>query len=493
MRKTIRLFALLCLGIAALSSTGCEAIRAFVAKNAAGEIDAPGAGHKITAAELDELTRAFADRYVGLLASTADDLKKGNLDPIQRRAAQELMIDGATNVYDIASNADSFTRMLDLVVVTTLISQVWIDDDRAGEVFGQRGEVLVRALHHGRVEAWALAAQVLRPDQLELLDYTMWDWRQHNPDMVRMPFVRFSNFSIGRGKSATAEVLAAGGFFSNVGKAGRSVDEAVLLSERMFYQLKREGTLIRWQVEAAKDDLLATPEISKYANDVSRLTNVAELLPKSVANERQAILTAFDDRTKTIDATLNRVRDALAEANGAANSIGAAGKSLKEMLASVETIFGRYDNPKPLAPGQRPFDVREYTAGVKELSTALEQMNLTLKSSDQLLSSPEWERKIKQLSDSADGRMAVAVEQSRIITDRMFRRLYVAIAILFVLLILYRLLGHTLSRRLKLFLHPAGKPGGNGNGNGNGNAHEPDPALHPNNRLETTRQTEVHL
>ncbi len=38
----------------------------------------------------------------------------------------------ATNVYDIASNADAFTRVLDLVVVTTLVSQVWIDDDRAG-------------------------------------------------------------------------------------------------------------------------------------------------------------------------------------------------------------------------------------------------------------------------------------------------------------------------------------------------------------------------
>jgi hypothetical protein len=373
--------------------------------------------------------------------------------------------------------------MLDLVVVTTLVSQVWIDDDRAGEVFGERGEVLVRALHHGRVEAWALAAQVLRPDQLELLDYTMWDWRQHNPDMVRMPFVRFSNFAIGRGKSATAEVLAAGGFFSNVGKAGRSVDEAVLLSERMFYQLKREGTLLRWQVEAAKDDLLATPQISKYASDVSRLTDAAELLPKSVANERQAILTAFDDRTKSIDSTLNRIRDALAEANGAAQSIGAAGKSLSEMIASANTLVSRYDNAKPSTSNPRPFDVREYTTGVKELSTALEQMNLTLKSSDQLLASPDWEHRIKQLSDSADGRMAVAVEQSRIVTNRMFFRLYVAIGVLFVLLILYRLIGHSLSRRLKVFPPTPVKPGGNG--------HEPVAALQPHHRSQIAHQTEV--
>src|ERR671918_659014 len=88
----------------------------------------PGDRPRIGAAELDELTRAFADRYVGLLSSTCDALKKDNADPVQRREAQELMLTCASNVYDIASNADAFTRTLDLVVVTTLVSGIWIDD-----------------------------------------------------------------------------------------------------------------------------------------------------------------------------------------------------------------------------------------------------------------------------------------------------------------------------------------------------------------------------
>src|SRR3954451_13219999 len=344
MRQTMRVFLSLSLCLTLLGAGGgCAALREFAAKASASEMGTPGGAGKVTPAELDELTRAFADRYVGLLSSTCDALKKGNTDPVQRREAQELMIDAATNVYDIASNADAFTRMLDLVVVSTLVSQVWIDDDRAGEIFGDRGEVLVRALHHGRVEAWALAAQVLHPDQLELLDYTMWDWRKHNPDMVRMPFVRFSNFAIGRGKTATAEVLAAGGLFANVGKAGRSVDEARLLSERMFYQLKREGTLLRWQVEAAKDDMIATPEITRYASDISRLTNQAEQLPQNIANERKALVGVLDDRTKAIDATVGRVKDALAEAHVAATSLGAAGDSLKQMLTTAGALMSRLE------------------------------------------------------------------------------------------------------------------------------------------------------
>jgi hypothetical protein len=118
---------------------GCASLRALVpAGMRTEEIGGPAPGHTIAGAELDELTRAFADRYVGLLSSACDALKKDNGNAVQRREAQELMLDCATNVYDIASNADAFTRMLDLVVVTTLISQVWVDDDLAGEVFGER-------------------------------------------------------------------------------------------------------------------------------------------------------------------------------------------------------------------------------------------------------------------------------------------------------------------------------------------------------------------
>src|SRR5438046_10650296 len=96
----------------------------------------------------------------------------------------------------------------------------------------------------------------------------MRDWRRDSPDMVRMASVRFSNFAIGRGRSSTAKVLAARGWFANVGTAGRSVDEARLLTERMFYMLKRQPTLLRWEVEAIKDDLLATPGVDTYLVDI---------------------------------------------------------------------------------------------------------------------------------------------------------------------------------------------------------------------------------
>src|SRR3954467_4064271 len=139
MRQTVRVFLSLSLCIVLLGAGGgCAALREFAAKASASEMGTPGGAGKVTPAELDELTRAFADRYVGLLSSTCDALKKGNTDPVQRREAQELMIDCATNVYDIASNADAFTRTLDLVVVTELVAGVWVDDGRARAIRGDR-------------------------------------------------------------------------------------------------------------------------------------------------------------------------------------------------------------------------------------------------------------------------------------------------------------------------------------------------------------------
>jgi hypothetical protein len=456
----MRLLALMGVCIATLVSGGCGILTGGPAKdtprhvgseneNATGGGLASG-GPTIRSAELDELTRAFADRYIGLLSSASDALKKDNPDLVQRREAQELLVNGATNVYDIASNADAFTRVLDLIVVTTLVSQVWIDDDRATEVFADRAEVLVRALHHGRVEAWALAAQVLRPDQLDLLDYLLWDWRRHNPDMVRAYSVRFSNFATGRGKSADAEVLAAGGVFANVGQAGQAVEEARLLTERMFYQLKREPTLLRWQAEALQDAALATPEVARALTDVNRLADQVEQLPKNVAAERQALLTALDERMNRADVTIATARAALSDANLLVTSLWLASDSLKETFEVADTLFARYDSwdRRSTTAGSRPFDIREYTEAMKELTAAAGKVNEVLKSSNELLGSSEWDRRVRQVSESADERVKKAVEQSQQVVNHFFWQAYVAFAVLFVMVIICLATAFVLMRRL---------------------------------------------
>jgi hypothetical protein len=306
-----------------------------------------------------------------------------------------------------------------------------------------------RALEHGRAEAWALAQRVLDREQLALLDGLIRDWRHDNPEMVRVASVRFSNFAIGRGTSAAEKVLAARGWFANVGDAGRSVDQARLLTERMFYMLKRQPTLLRWELEATKDGLLATPEVDTYLDDVHRLTDQAERLPANVAAEREAVVEAFDRRIGAVDDTVAGFRSAFREGQGLAASVDAAGHSLDEMLRSADGLLLRYDavSSGPNAAPVRTFDVREYTEGVKELAGALRNMNEVLKSSDALLASAEWGRRVEDLNRSADARMKVAAEQSQVVVTAGFRQLWLTVGAVFALLLLYRLTGFYLSRR----------------------------------------------
>jgi hypothetical protein len=467
-RKGYRLLALV-LGACSLipPGGGCATIREKFGTRPPGTMGQEGGRTLIGPEELDQLTRAFADRYVGLMSSTCDVLKHDNTDLVQRREAQVWLLNSANNVYDIASNADAFTRLLDLVVVTTLSSRVWGDDGRAARVFGdERGAVLVRALEHGRAETWALAGRVLDARQLAMLEQLVLAWRRDNPETLRVASVRFSNFAVGRGTSAAAEVLAARGWFANVGKAGKSVDEARLLTERMFYWVKRQPTLLRWEVEAMKDSLLATPEVGTFATDVHRLTDQAARLPSDVAAERTAIVAALDQHIASVDATVGGVRSALREAGEMSASVDAAGRSLDSMLKSAEGVLARYDAlaSGPDAAPARTFDVREYTEGVKELAAALQNMNDVLVSSDALLASSDWGRRMEDLNQSADARMKVAAEQSQRVVTAGFRQLWATGAALFVLLVLYQLARNYLGRRLAAGAPsaPAGLAYGNG-------------------------------
>ncbi|MCC6906389.1 MAG: hypothetical protein IT430_00480 [Phycisphaerales bacterium] len=413
------------------------------------QVSGAGTGQFVTAEELDGLSRAFADRYVGLLYSACEALKKDNPDPVQRREAQLLLLDGATNVYDIASNADSFTRVLDLVVITRLMSKVWVDDGRAEQVFGDRAAPLVDALVHSRDEAQALAARVLTDEHLAVLESLLVDWQRDNPEMIHASFVRFSNFAIGRGRSAASEVLAARGLFSEVGAVGQAVDEARLLGERVFYRLKREPTLLRWQLEAAKADLLATPEVVLALDDIDRMTRQLEGLPAHVAAERETILAAVDARMNRLDVTFDKAEDVVAETESLVVALRETGESLRPLLATADSLFTRYDawHRWAVANGRPRFDIRQYTEMIKETGTTAHDLDEVLQSSADLLASPDWSSRIDEWKRAADGRIALAAEQSKSVIDGFFLRVYIALGALFALLILYRIITLMLTRR----------------------------------------------
>ncbi len=450
-QQSLTTITLLGMCLAALMLGGCVTLQRGATEEPSRRLDGAEAGERVTATELDGLTRAFADRYVGLLYSVCDALKEDNPDPEQRRAAQMLLVDNATNVYDIASNADAFTRVLDLVVVTTLVSQEWDEDGRAVAVFGKRGQALADALSQARAETWLLAARVLSTEQLDILESLLEDWREENPKVVRASFVRFSNFAIGRGKSAAEQILEAGGLFEEIGEAAQSADEARLLAERTFYRLKRESTLLRWQVAAMTEDLVATPELNTALADMHSVTDQIEQLPANIAAERQAILTGIDDRLQRADAAITNVRGAVDEANTFIASLKPAAELFNEMLTTADTLYGRFAALTQSKTGNEghAFDIREYEQTAKEVTRAVEEMNELLTRAEHLLGPSDLKHGMQEVNDSVDGRIMTVADQSQVVMNAFFWRACALLGVLFTMLILYRVISLLLMRHLE--------------------------------------------
>jgi hypothetical protein len=88
--------------------------------------------------------------------------------------------------------------------------------------------------------------------------------------------------------------------------------------------------------------------------------------------------------------------------------------------------------------------------GLKELTVAVVKMNDMLKSSNELLGSSELDRRIQQVSQSADERMKMAAEQSQRVIHDAFWRVYVTTGILFVMFIFCLVAVFIVIRRLTI-------------------------------------------
>jgi hypothetical protein len=486
--------ALLCVALAGgLLFAGCASIG--IGKKA------PVAAHalKMAPGDLDDLTSAYADRYVLLVSAATDQIKAQTTDLTRKHLAQRLKTESATSVYDIVTSGDAYGRLLDLTVAVTLQSEVYIDEDQAETAFGKElAPILIRALREARVEIWEIAAKALTPEQLDDLDSVIVEFRKKNPTLPNVINVRFSDFASSTGKSMTGD--AWGGLFGQIDEARKSVDQARRFGEQAFYYGKRAPLLISWQLEENADEMASKPEFAEFLADVHRFGELAEHLPEAVAAERKAILTAFDERQKTLGETMRQARETMTEADQLTTSAKATLVELQKtmegvqgLMASTDAMIAKYKGPSPPTAGTQPagsgegagtqpamagngvapaagatvteaahpFDIREYTAALQQATATARELNEFLKNSQTVAGAPVWDRRLTELQKTADDRVKLARAQSEELVQSIFFRVYLAIGALFLALVAYRLVAVTMMRRMLRADHEksAGKAG----------------------------------
>ena len=360
------------IGLAAACSTfpACASSRpdptAQVAVTVAPPIAAkPAEPGKMTLGELDQLTYAFADRYFMTISSAVDNLKRDNPDAEQRRAAHRMKVIGVLAINDIASAQDPYSQVLNLLVAVTLQTRVWIDEGRAEAVFGERAPILVQALIEIRRDAWRLAERVMTPDQMERLELMITAWRREHPQQDQVAFVKFDEFATSKATNLAKEMTASGGLLAPLDDANRELVEYRRLAERAFWYTKRAPSIAGIQAEAASNEIMASPEISKLFSDVDRVTDTAEQIGK--------VVTTAAAHGPEIAATATGMMDSVA---GILRESRLTIAQAETTLKTVHELYPHLLEPKPdNGPPGRPFNIVEYTDALHATAGVLKEAN----------------------------------------------------------------------------------------------------------------------
>jgi hypothetical protein len=405
-----------------------HAMRGVFRPLAASAKPAVKAGEQITLVELEQLTYGFADRYLTYIISATEKIARDNAAAVQRRRAHQVRLVQVSAVYDIVTNADPFTRLLDLVLVVTLQSQKWIEEDQAERWFGDRAQPLILASRKAREDIWQIAARAMTTDQLEVLDYLIWEWRQRNPGVEMVSYVRFDDFAAARGKSIIADVKGGGGLLAPVGEATKAVDEARVLAERAFFYAKRLPFLLNWQVRAALDDVIAESEMRELSESLLAAGRMIAQLPEHIAREREALLANLDRAPPVFRSLSSQYRGAIGDTTTLVRALTGLSDASQRTLELLDRVVVANNGDG------RPFDIREYGKTLDKLLAALQEATRLANSTALVMEGVEPQR----FEVMAKGGSNYAQAMAAGILDAAFWRGVGLIVVFFVMLAIYR-------------------------------------------------------
>lgn len=408
--------------------------------------------------ELQEAVISYANRFIATIGQAAFDLEAAAPTKEGRLIAAARKVYSLSAVAEIAAGPRPGPALLDLVVITTLNRLVW-DQYWRPQVFGMPASIMVDAFKNMEADAWALAAKVMTPEQMDELRDLILDWYDDHPNQRAVDYIRFSDFGdLGR-KPNLKEIQKPGGLLAPIREATAAVDEVRMTSERAMFLLTKMQLIMGFQAELVYKQIVMQPEMDTLLKDVSgfrstadRFADMVEELPKQVADERSAaisdagkliarertaILKAIDQKETAIHRINQDVQGTLASADkslatlqqisaDAERMIQTSQQTLiimRELVGDVERLATRFE-PKDRSAPTKPFDIDAYIAAIEKVQGALESLNQMVLNVERN-SSPLVANLLEQFNRAADQRV-----------DHIFHRLFQLLATTGVLVVI---------------------------------------------------------
>ncbi len=352
-------------------------------------------GKTITQEHLQAVLMDFADTFGSKYARATSFLVEQDSTP-DRVSAARLRFYWIYSAFSIASDRNPTINLADMVILVTMSRIVW-EEYWQPEVFGESAQVVVKTLKELEKAIWTLAAKVLTPEQQKELLALIHEWLKKNPDQHWVGFIRLSNILELVGEdSVFQEETQPGGLLAPVKEATEAVDEIRASAERAMYLASRMQILLSFQAEMVFHDLANQREIRQLLSDITGFRETVERLPAQVSEERKRLMQELESKEGLVRSVLADIRQTMSEGNDLTSLVN-------ETTKSVDTVSTRIDSMLHTPETGRPFDIMDYYNTVLLVSDSAKQANSLLTSMEELLASPNWEKRMPVVLKLADG------------------------------------------------------------------------------------------
>lgn len=384
----------------------------------------------LTRKELSLRLRRLAMSYLGDIPEVCEEIAASDLPLDKRLFALRIRANSADSVITIAADPDPQVSLLNMVTVLTLHRM--LAEQRGEEFFGELGEKYALATRRMEAEAWKLADQVLDDEEEKELRSLILQYRTDNPEEIYVWWVRFAEFS-GYKESFSIASVGRGvvDVFLPVGDAVAGIETTTDVAERATWLAARQSLIIQWRVELTYLQTLSAPETIRLLEDVERVAETIDNLPRHLAKERQEILKTIEDQEGALNQLIKKARGIVAEVKEAtqeANKIvegvdeivvksdktieaisqtikqaeaslanaeaimpktesalaqlNTTSQTLNETIKTLDAFTRQFESEEGATPG-RPFNITEYTDAAAQAAQTAAELNALVTNLDQ--------------------------------------------------------------------------------------------------------------
>lgn len=347
--------------------------------------------------ELQSQLLRFADNAIETLNLGTGKLQKDG-QTTQRRNLLVRRIAITNDVLAVATGANAYANLLDMVILATL-NRMNVEDYWIPKIYGESAKPYLLASQEVEKAIWRVAATELRKNQVEELRAAIKTWHKQYPN-VRSPrdlgSLGFSSEiaqihrSSRTGMTSSVFNLLSIDPLAGLDPATRELANTRLFAERGLFLARHMPTLIRWETELLAIQTMEMPQLEKLLDDTAQLSEsadrfsrTAEGLPGLLRTERQQIVQALDAQRPGLISLATQAEKALD-----------AGKLMSE--ASTVTLKSFHDVLRQLQSGPsdtkaEPFRINDYTAAAAQINATAQDLVRLLKAFDQTLAPGKFE------------------------------------------------------------------------------------------------------